>query len=199
MAAALAGDSLVYRGPSGHCPFYSALGVSTSRHGPATTIPAGHGVKVEQTITISKSPEELYRFWHNLENLPRFMRHLESVRVQGNRSHWVAKGPLGIHVEWEAETYNENPNEMIAWRSLEGADGDSTGSVHFTPSQSGRGTEVRVVLKYNPPAGKLGAAIAKLLGEEPQQQIRDDLHHLKQLIEAGEGAAAEGETSYRAR
>src|SRR5260370_25086851 len=110
------------------------------------------------------------------------MRHLESVQVQGNRSHWVAKGPLGTCVEWDAEIYNENPNEMIAWRSLEGADVDSTGSVHFTPAPGGRGTDVRVVLKYNPPAGKLGAAIAKLFGSEPDQQIRDDLRRFKQLM-----------------
>jgi uncharacterized membrane protein len=199
MAAAVAGGSLLYRGLSGHCPLYSSLGVNTAHHGPATTIPAGQGIKVDQTVTINKSREELYRFWRNLENLPRFMRHLESVRLQGNRSHWVAKGPLGTHVEWDAETYNENPNEMIAWRSLEGADVDSTGSVHFTPAPAGRGTEVRVVLKYNPPAGKLGAAVAKLFGEEPQQQIRDDLRRFKQLMETGEIATIEGQTSCRAR
>jgi uncharacterized membrane protein len=192
IAAAIAGGSLVYRALSGHCPLYASLGLSTARRGPATTIPAGHGIKVEQTATIQRSPEDLYRFWRNLENLPRFMRHLESVRVQGNRSHWVAKGPLGTRVEWDAEIYNENPNEMIAWRSLEGADVDSTGSVHFTPARSGRGTELRVVLKYNPPAGKVGAAIAKLLGEAPEQQIREDLGCFKQLMEAGEIAKTEG-------
>jgi uncharacterized membrane protein len=195
MAATVAGGSLLYRGLSGHCPCYSLLGMSTAHHGPATTIPAGQGIKVDQTITIDKSPEELYRFWYDLENLPRFMTHLQSVRVQGDRSHWVAKGPLGTHVEWDAEIYNKNPNEMIAWRSLEGADVDSTGSVHFTPAPSGRGTEVRVVLKYNPLAGKLGAAIAKLLGEDPQQQIRDDLRRFKQLMETGEIATTAGQTS----
>jgi uncharacterized membrane protein len=115
--------------------------------------------------------------------------------MEGDRSHWVAKGPLGIRVQWDAEIYNENPNEMIAWRSLEGADVDNTGSVHFTPAPPGRGTEVRVVLKYNPPAGKLGAGIAKLFGEDPKQQIRDDLRRFKQLVEAGEITTTEGQTS----
>jgi uncharacterized membrane protein len=199
LAAAVAGGSLVYRGLSGHCPLYSALGLRTARRGPATTIPAGRGIKVEQTVTVNRSPEELYDFWRNLENLPRFMRHLESVQVEGDRSHWVAKGPLGICVQWDAEIYNENPNEMIAWRSLEGADVDNTGSVHFTPAPPGRGTEVRVVLKYNPPAGKLGAGIAKLLGEDPKQQILDDLRRFRQLVEAGAIATTEGQMSYHAR
>jgi uncharacterized membrane protein len=97
----------------------------------------------------------------------------------------VAKGPLGMRVEWDAELYNDNPNEMIAWRSLPGSDVATTGSVHFRSAPGGRGTEIRVILKYDPPAGKLGAAAAKLFGEEPEQQIRDDLGRLKQLLEAG--------------
>lgn len=189
LAAALAGGSLVYRGLSGHCPLYSAMGLSTApARGPATTIPAGQGCKVEETITIQRSPAELYQFWRNLENLPRFMCHLEAVHVDGNRSHWVAKGPMGARVEWDAEIYNENPNEMIAWRSLEGAAVDSAGSVHFTAGPAGRSTEVRVVLKYNPPAGKIGAGIAKLLGDDPAQMIREDLRSLKQLLETSEMA-----------
>lgn len=199
LIAAVTGGSLVYRGLSGQCPLYSTLGLTTARHGPATTIPAGQGVKVEQTVTIERNRQDLYHFWRNLENLPRIMHHLESVRVQGNRSHWVAKGPLGTRVEWDAEIYNENPNEIIAWRSLPGSEVDTTGSVHFTPAPPGRGTEVRVVLKYNPPAGKLGATIAKLLGEDPRQQIREDLRCFKQLLEAGEVATTHGQTSCRAR
>jgi uncharacterized membrane protein len=199
LVAAVAGGSLIYRGLSGHCPLFSSLGISTAHRGPATTIPAGQGIKVDHTVAIHRSPEELYRFWRNLENLPRFMRHLESVRVQGDRSHWVTKGPLGIRVEWDAEIYNENPNQMIAWRSLAGADVDSTGSVHFAPAALGRGTEVRVVLKYNPPAGRLGAALAKCLGEEPEQQIREDLDRFKQLVEAGEILMTEGQASSPAR
>jgi uncharacterized membrane protein len=195
--AAIAGGSLVYRGLTGHCPMYSALGINTAHRGPATVIPAGQGVRVEQAITIQHSPEQLYRFWRDLENLPRFMSHLGSVRVQGNRSFWVAKGPLGMRVEWDAEIYNENPNEMIAWRSLEGSEVDTTGSVHFRSLPGGQGTEVRVLLKYNPPAGKLGATVAQLFGEEPNQQIREDLRRFKQLVEAGEQAPPQRQASRR--
>ena len=199
LLAAVAGGSLIYRGVTGHCQIFDSLGINTAHRGPATTIPAGRGVKVEHTVTIQRGPDELYRIWRNLENLPRFMRHLESVQVQGNRSHWVAKGPLGTRVEWDAEIYNENPNEMIAWRSLTGADVDSAGSVHFTPAMHGRGTEVRVVLKYNPPAGRIGAALARCLGEEPEQQIREDLDRFKQLVEAGEIPTIAGQTSSHTR
>jgi uncharacterized membrane protein len=113
------------------------------------------------------------------------MDHLESVTIlDENRSHWVAKGPAGTKVEWDATIHNEIENELIAWRSLPGADVDNAGSVHFT--LSGNGTEVRVVLSYDPPAGKVGAAVAKLLGEEPSQQVEEDLRRFKQVIEASE-------------
>jgi uncharacterized membrane protein len=199
LLAAGAGGCLLYRGVTGHCQIFESLGINTAHRGPATTIPAGRGVKVDHTITIQRGPEELYRIWQNLENLPRFMRHLESVQVHGNHSHWVTKGPLGTRVEWDAEIYNENPNEMIAWRSLDRADVDSAGSVHFTPAPQGRGTEVRVVLKYNPPAGRLGAALARALGEEPEQQIREDLERFKQLVEAGDLAPTAGPISFHPR
>src|SRR5204863_9344977 len=145
------------------------------------------------TITIQCTQQEPYQFWRNLENLAHVMRHLESVRVQGNRSHWVAKGPLGMCVEWDAEIYNENPNEMIAWRSLEGAAVDTTGSVHFRPAPGGRGTEVRVVLKYDPPAGKVGASVARLFGNSAAQQVQEDLRRFKQVMEAGEVPTTEGQ------
>ncbi len=198
LGLAVLGGALAYRGFSGHCPVYESLGIDTSHRGPATTIPAHHGVKVEEAMTINRSPQELYEFWRNLENLPHFMKHLQSVRkTGGNRSHWVAQGPLGMKVEWDAEVYNENPNEMIAWRSLEGADVDNTGSVHFRSAPAGRGTEVRVVLKYNPPAGKAGAVIAKMFGKNPEGMIREDLRRFKQLMEAGEIPTVQGQTSCR--
>jgi uncharacterized membrane protein len=115
------------------------------------------------------------------------MDHLESVRIlDGKRSHWVAKAPLGTSVEWDAEIINEEANELIGWRSLEGADVPNAGSVRFRPAPGGRGTEVRVNLEYNPPTGKLGAAFAKLLGEEPERQVEEDLRRFKQWMEAGE-------------
>jgi uncharacterized membrane protein len=195
LALALLGGSLVYRGASGHCSMYGALGISTAeRHGPRTSIPAGHGVKVEKRITVQRSPEDLYRFWRNFENLPRVMRHLESVRTNGpNRSHWVARGPLGTRLDWDAEVITDRPNELIGWRSLEGSEVDTAGSVHFVPLPGGRGTEVRVVLKYDPPAGKAGAAVARLFGEDAEQQIEEDLRRFKQSLESGTVPARQGQ------
>ncbi|MEJ7714080.1 MAG: SRPBCC family protein [Pyrinomonadaceae bacterium] len=122
-------------------------------------------------MTINKSPEELYKYWRSFENLPRFMNHLESVKVTTDkRSHWVAKAPAGTTVEWDAEIINEKENELIAWRSLEGADVDNSGSVRFQRSQGGRGTEVKVEIRYTPPGGILGAAVAKLLEKSPSSR-----------------------------
>ncbi|HEY9875425.1 MAG TPA: SRPBCC family protein, partial [Candidatus Obscuribacterales bacterium] len=147
---------------------------------------------------INKSPEELYRFWHNFENLPTFMKHLKYVRVIDNRrSHWIANAPMGASVEWDADIVNDQENKLIAWASVEGADVDNSGFVRFTPVPHGRGTEVKVVIEYNPPGGAVGAAIAKLFGEEPEQQAGDDLHRFKQLMEAGEIATTEGQPSGR--
>jgi uncharacterized membrane protein len=147
----------------------------------------GEGIKVEKSVFVNRPAEELYRFWRNFENLPRFMDHLESVTVlDENRSHWVAKAPAGTKVEWDATIHNEIENQLIAWRSLPGADVNNAGSVHFTPVADGEATEVRVVLSYEPPAGKLGAAVAKLFGEEPSKQVEDDLRRFKQVAEAAE-------------
>lgn len=183
VATALLGGSIVFRGVSGHCPAYGALGISTaSDKRDNVSVPYGRGIRVEESVTVSASPERLFRFWRNLENLPRFMRHLESVRVLDDRlSHWTVKGPAGTKVEWDAEIINEVPNELIAWRSIDGSQVDHAGSVHFS-RVDGR-TEVRVLLRYDPPAGALGATIAKLFGEEPSQQIREDLDRLEEVID----------------
>jgi uncharacterized membrane protein len=144
-------------------------------------------VRRTKTIIVSRSPEETYRFWHNLTNLPTFMRHLESVQMTGdNRSHWKATAPGGKTVEWDAEIVDDQPNSRIAWRSLEGSDIYNTGSVRFEPAPGGRGTLVRVELQYAPPGGIVGATIAKLFGEEPKQQIEDDVRAFKQVLETGE-------------
>jgi uncharacterized membrane protein len=201
VALALLGASLVYRGTTGHCYAYQAAGINTASgeaENPNVSVRGGHGVKVEKSLTINRPPEELFRFWRNFENLPRVMSHLEAVQVTGaNRSHWVAKGPAGVSVEWDAEVYNEKENELIAWRSLGGADVDNAGSVHFRPAPAGRGTELRVVLKYDPPAGVVGAAVAKLFGEEPEQQIDEDLRRFKTMMETGEVPTTEGQPSGR--
>jgi uncharacterized membrane protein len=196
VALALLGASIVYRGTTGHCYAYDAIGVSTAAaesENPNISVPAGRGVKVEKSLTINRPVEELYRFWRNFENLPRVMSHLESVDDMGDRSHWVAKGPAGTRVEWDAEVFNEKENELIAWRSLDGADVDNAGSVHFKPAPAGRGTELRIVLKYDAPAGIVGTVIAKLFGEEPSQQIDEDLRRFKSLMEAGEMPSTEGQ------
>src|SRR5207248_82918 len=158
-----------------------------------TSVPAGSGCKVEKTITINKPASELYGYWRNLENLPRFMRHLESVTADGNRSHWVAKAPLGTSVSWDAEIITERPNELIGWRSLPGSTVDTAGSVHFGQAPGGRGTEVHVTLKYDPPAGKVGATVANWLGEAPEQEIAEDLSTFKRMMEAGEIPTTQGQ------
>jgi uncharacterized membrane protein len=199
---ALVGGSLIYRGATGHCNLYEAAGINTAGSGtsnPVVSVSADRGIKVEKSITINKSPAELYSFWRRFENLPRFMNHLESVTTTGaGRSHWVAKAPAGSSVEWDAEVYNEKENELIAWRSLDGADVDNAGSVRFEPATGGRGTTVRVTLRYDPPGGALGAAVARLFGENPDQQIDEDLRRFKQVMETGEVVSTEGQPSGRA-
>ena len=142
---------------------------------------------VQKAITINRPAAELYAYWHDFENLPRFMEHLEAVRVTGaGRSHWTAKAPANQTVEWDAEVVEDRPNALIAWRSLDGAAVDNAGSVRFTPAPGDRGTEVRVELRYDPPGGALGATVAKLFGEDPTQQVPDDLRRFKQVMETGE-------------
>lgn len=180
------GGALVWRGATGHSLVYEALGVSTARdrEGDQVSVPYGRGIRVEKSVTINCAPEKLYTFWRNFENLPRFMDHLESVEViDDKRSHWVAKGPAKVKAEWDAEIINEIPNELIGWRSVDGSRVDNAGSVHFTRAANGRGTKVRVLLRYDPPAGLLGAAIAKMFGEDPARQVKEDLRRLKELIE----------------
>jgi len=186
-----AGGALAWRGATGHCMVYEALGISTNGaddEGRQVSVPYGAGVPVEKSVTINAAPDDLYRFWRNFENLPRFMSHLKSVKViDDKRSHWVAKGPAGKDVEWDGEIINELPNALIGWRSVDGSQIRNAGSVHFTPST--RGTEVKVVLRYDPPAGLIGAAIAKLFGKDPAHEVQEDLRQFKQLIETGASSA----------
>ena len=156
-------------------------------------------VAVEKAVTVGRSPEDLYAFWRNFENLPQFMTHLESVSVQagGTRSHWVAKAPVGTQVQWDAEITEDEPGRRIAWRSLEGALVPNEGHVDFRPAPTGRGTEVHVSLTYRPPGGSMGASVARLLGEEPAVQVAEDLRRLKRLLEVGEEPTTEGQASGR--
>ncbi len=195
LASALLGAGLLYRGATGNCAVYQALGVSTSDSTrPRTAIAAGHGTKVEHAITVTKPAAEVYRFWRDLENLPRFMTHLIDVdTTTDGRSHWIAKGPFGTRFEWDAEIVTDTPNSVIAWRSLDGADVDTAGSVHFSELPHGRGTEVRVSLKYDPPGGKLGTALATLVGRSPEAQIKADMRRFRQIMEAGEIPTTSGQ------
>ncbi|HOC17475.1 MAG TPA: SRPBCC family protein [Vicinamibacterales bacterium] len=147
---------------------------------------------VTRSMTVNKPPAEVYGFWRNLENLPRFMKHLRSVTVTGpDRSHWVVQGPAGRSVEWDAEIVEERPGEFLAWRSLPGSQVDHSGWVSFRPAPGGRGTEVSLRLAYHPPAGRLGSAVAWLFGREPEQQLREDVRRFKQVIETGEIARSD--------
>jgi len=194
VALGLLGAGLLYRGATGQCEAYRALGVNTADSGEDVA----RDVHIEKSITIGVSPNELYIFWRNFENLPQFMEDLESVTPLDNtRSHWVAKGPGGKNVEWDAEIYNEQEGEFIAWRSLPDADVTNAGSVHFEEAPGGRGTYLKVVLNYNPPGGKAAQLLAKLFGKEPGQLVDSNLRRLKQLLEAGEIPTTEGQSSGR--
>ena len=199
IVVAAVGGALVHRGATGHCMVYESMGLSTAdEQGDQVSVPYGRGVRVEKAVTINAPREELYAFWRRFENLPLFMHNLEDVKVHDEkRSHWVAKGPAGSNVEWDAEIINEIPNELIGWRSVEGSQIDNAGSVHFTPAPGNRGTEVKVVLRYDPPAGVMGARISKILGEDPAVNVQEDLRRLKRLIETGEIPTIEGQPTGR--
>jgi uncharacterized membrane protein len=199
---AFVGSMLLYRGITGHSFVYQVLDRRAARKDlhQATSVPHGQGIKIEKVVTINRSPEELYQFWRNFANLPRFMDHLKSVTVKDStHSHWVTKAPAGREIAWDAEIINEKENELIAWRSLPGSMISNAGSVHFAPAPGGRGTELRVVFEYVPPAGRLGTLVAKLFGEEPERQVREDLRHFKEIMESGELPTSEGHSMRRRR
>ena len=161
--------------------------LSRAGNGSGITARERQGIQVEKSLTINRSVEEVYGFWRDLENLPRFMAHLESVReLDARRSYWKARAPLGTTVEWTAEIVEDRPNQLISWRSMEGSQVPNSGTVRFVAAPGDRGTEVHLHINYSPPAGVVGAAIAKLFGEEPSQQVDGDLRRLKQVLETGE-------------
>jgi uncharacterized membrane protein len=195
-ALTAAGAALILRGASGHCPVYEATGITTAfpQYDTRARLSGTRGVHVEEATTINRSPEDLYAFWRDFELLPRFMHNLDRVRVIDERhSHWVAKGPANRPLQWTAEIINDEPYRLIGWRTVGRADVVSAGSVHFEPVAGTGETQVRIKLQYDPPAGKLGAAVAWMIGREPSQTIRDDLRRFKQLMEAGEIPTVEGQ------
>jgi uncharacterized membrane protein len=218
-AAALAGAAMLYRGATGHCHVYEAIGLNRARPSrgsrPRALRGAGfysasykgtgsiadrhsdtrqqlggeRGIHVVESVTINRPIGEVYRFWRNFENLPRFMKHLESVAAREvGISHWVARGPAHTKVEWDARIINEVENQVIGWQSLEGSMVSTAGSVNF--DEDPHGTRVTVHLQYNPPGGRVGAAVAWLFGEEPHQAIREDLRRFKRLMESDDPTTA---------
>ena len=192
------GGSLLYRAATGHCHVYEALGIKTSERG-VDGAPAeayfNRSIQVCQTFSINRTPWDLYAYWRKLENLPSILSYLESVTViDDTHSHWVAKGPLGMNWEWDAEIINDEPNRLIAWRSLGNADVDNAGSVTFIPGVEGRGTEVKVVIDYIPTGGRFGQIIAKALGRDPSAEIRQGLLDFKRFMETGETPTTEGQS-----
>jgi uncharacterized membrane protein len=186
------GAGLAFRGVTGYCPVNSMLG-RTCDDDTRVALGGSSGVVLEESVSIRRSARELFDMWHSVDFLPRVFSHIESVRsLGGGRTHWVMRGPMGTKLEWDAETINEIPDELIAWKSLEGSDVVSAGSVHFKEHVLGGApeTEVTVRMQYSPPAGKAGAAIAWLAGASPAATLREDLNGLKQRVEQGYIAGA---------
>jgi uncharacterized membrane protein len=194
---AAGGAALIYRGASGHCGCYDLLGYDTSEtRNPATAVAARQGRKIERSIAINRAPEELYETLKDVEHLPRIFDHLTSVSpLEEGRARWQARGPLGNALKWDAEVIRDRPNQMISWRSLDGGDVETAGSIHLRPLPAGRGTEMRISLKYNPPGGKLAANVTDFLGQGLEAEIQSDLRRFKQLMEAGEPPTTKGQPS----
>ena len=182
---AAAATPLAYRGLSGEWP--RVRNGNSTRTGTRTALAGNRGIHVRESVRLEKPIDEVYRFWRNLENLPQFMNYLDAVIDLGKgRSRWIAKGPAGTHVKWDAEIINEVENQVIGWQSLPGGDITTAGSVNFDTVRNGRSTQLSVHFQYAPPAGRAGSIIAKAFGREPSQTVREDLRRLKQLLEAGE-------------
>jgi uncharacterized membrane protein len=198
-----AGADLLNWSCTGHY-LHETLGVTAlTRRGMKALVPHQLGIRVDRSVAIYRPIDEVYQFFRNFKNLPRFLSHVNDIReLDEKHSHWFVKGPGGVELEWDAETIHDQPNEFISWRSIGCADVESAGSVRFELAPGERGTFVRVSLNYLPPAGALGAAIARLFGEEPETQIKEDLRRLKQILEAGEIATTQGQpagTQHRRR
>lgn len=186
----LAGIYLLYRGISGYCPVNEAI----PRDAAQGKDPL---VKASRTMTVNKPVHEVYTFWRNLENLPRFMKHVQHIKVlDEKRSHWDASFPK-LKISWDAEIVEDVQGERITWRSVPGASVDNAGEVYFRKAPGQRGTEVQVTLSYRPPMGDLGGQIAKVLNPAFEQMIREDLRRFKHYLEAGELPTIQGQPDGR--
>jgi uncharacterized membrane protein len=184
MGMALVGLGLLQRGISGiraqHAPLES---VQAGRHTAEKSI---HWEYVDKSVVIGRPVEAVYHAWHDVENLPFYMPHLKTVQLTGvSRSHWVARAPAGLSVEWESEITREVPNSLLSWRTLPGSDIPNQGTVRFEPMPDNC-TRLRLSLRYGPPVGKLGVFVARLLGKEPGQFIEADLYRFKHMLERGD-------------
>jgi uncharacterized membrane protein len=186
VAVAAAGAGLIARGVTGRSAIYRAAHIDTRDTDTRRILGGPGGIHVAHAVLINRPLHDVYAYWRDLRNLPRFMSHLVEVTpLNGLASHWVAKGPAGKRVEWDAEIINEVEDKVIGWRSLPESDLTSAGSVNFR-ERRGWGTEVNVRLQYEPAGGRPAAWIAWLLGSDPAKTIREDLRHLKASLEAGE-------------
>jgi uncharacterized membrane protein len=190
---ALSSLPLLYRGVTGRWPrVFDGAGVQAEPDSTQVALGGARGVHVRESIRLQVPVVEVYRFWRRLDNLPRFMTHLDSVtETSDSRSHWIAEGPGGLAVEWDAEIINEVENELLAWRSLPGSDVVTAGSVNFEGARDGRSTLVHVHMQYAPPAGKVGAFVASFFGGSPEQTIRENLQHFKHYLETGRPSSAD--------
>ncbi len=197
LAMAISGAALLQRGMTGHCHAYQAMGLNTAEGYQESSADAGKkgGLeKVEQRVTIQRDPSELYRFWRELQNLPRVMYDLQEVRpIDEKRSRWVAYGALGRTVEWDAEISEERENEFLAWRSLPNSEVETNGFIRFTRLPHNRGTLVTVSMEHRPPLGKLGATVASILGHGLDNKLEESLRRFKSLMEAGEIPSVAGQ------
>lgn len=141
---------------------------------------------VMKAVTLLRPIDEVYRFWLDPQNMPRFVRHLHSIESRGDRLTWRTKDVDGSSAEWDVVVTEQVPNELIAWHAVKGSDVTCSGAVYFTPAPGDRGTEVRVTCTFDQPGGKVAAFFQKLLGEDPATEIGKDLHRFKQVMETGE-------------
>jgi uncharacterized membrane protein len=185
--AAVLGSALVARGVTGRCPVYERMGRPLQSY--------RRPVRLEEALVVAVTPHEAYRAWRDLERLPRFMKHLASVTVDGDRSHWTAEFSGLPKVEWDAEIVKDEPGRALSWRSIaDGAPLENSGSVTFF-DLGARGTGLRVEIGYYPPAGPLGRAVARLFSPVSEQQVREDIRRFKRLVETGEIPTTEGQPS----
>lgn len=199
-ALALIGSGLIYRGVTGQCSAYKALKIDTTGKGEGHAEHVHKGRLIKHSTIVERPAQELYDYWRDVERAPTFMGNIERVvRTGPDKSHWVSQGPLGKTFEWDSEVINDEPGHLIAWKSLPGSDVNQAGAVRFEPATGGRGTLVTVEINYEPPAGALGVAIAKLIGQDPDALTKENLRRFKQLMEAGEIPTIEGQASGRGR